>query len=226
MNKSIRRPGARCMRAAVALVAASCSLAAQADPNLVNNGDFADGTLSGWSTYTTVNGDLIASVSPFDTAGSGTSNAATLVGGQTVADFFGPFGGGGLSQSFTASGGNLQISADVATQYTGSFSNSAALFELLVDGVVLDSFDAAAAGNIASGEVRRDTLGAVTSLAAGSHVLRIQVTRGFRTHASLFNYVDNVVVTAAVASPVPEPSSLVLAGLGVAALVARTRGRR
>src|SRR5947209_1779444 len=86
------------------------------EAELLPNGSFQSGDLTGWAVFTTLdgtNGPGLPVVTSFDVTGLGAQNAANFQVGST-ADF--PFlgDGGGLSQDFRTLGGTLELSADVA----------------------------------------------------------------------------------------------------------------
>lgn len=117
--------------------------AAQATPLI--NGDFEAGNLNGWTTFTTVNGTLgtgFPNVVSFDTNNdSVATNSAQFRVGQ-VSFQSGVYGGGGIYQMVSLGAGSLSISADIAALGGPVVSNlSGGLFELLLDGVLLDSHD-------------------------------------------------------------------------------------
>lgn len=187
------------------------------------NGDFETGDLTGWTVFTTssngTNGAGLPDVVPFDVTGGGASNAAQFEVGQITFDS-GVQEGGGLLQVFHWSGGTARLSVDVAASQPFPPGNgSGGVFSLLLDGVVLDTFTV---GDINAGEVFRSKLAAtVVNLAAGDHEFKILITRPFGSTSSLtpFQYIDNAAV-------VPEPSTLVLAGLGGLGLVGMAMRRR
>lgn len=200
-----------------ACAAAALVACAGAQANLVTNGDFEAGSLAGWTTYLGANGSLPqANVTVFDTTGAGSSQAATLRVGTTIT--FVP-GSAGISQQFSALGGMVTLSADIATfrSSTAGSNLDAGLFQLIIDGNVLDGVDF---GSITTG-AERNTLGASTVLTAGLHELRLQITRTFAPAGDVFGYFDNVVVSEA--GSVPEPTALALALLAFGAVAAARR---
>lgn len=204
------------------------------------NGDFQSG-LDGWSSYVTPNGTItaipnavqqVATVSSFNTSGAGASNALFLNAGK-AGPVFGipPEAGGGVSQTFTTTGGQATFSASIAFLW----NSSSASFELgtmsvLLDGQVLDftSFPAVGTGGPFT---LRDTLNFTTQLTAGQHTLQLQSTRLFapgRNVASQF--FDNVSLDVTAANPaegaVPEPATwamIILGFAGVGVMASRRR---
>jgi len=161
--------------------------------NLVSNGDFETGDLTGWTVFqTSSNGVTNEGVAMFDTTGSGASNAAEFNVGQ-VTNVPAVYEGGGIYQTFNAPAGPWEVSTvAIAAWDQGTIANlDGGLFELLVDGAVVDSYDF---GYINAGAVLRETLSATGSFASsGSHEVRIRITRPWTTSDETPNqYVDNV----------------------------------
>jgi hypothetical protein len=80
-------------------------------------------------------------------------------------------------------------------------------------------------GDIQAQEIIRSSLSATTVLDAGTHELRLLITRdalanGYTWPATPYGYLDDIHVT-----PVPEPSTYALIGLGAAALMIARRRR-
>jgi len=166
--------------------------ASEGSQDLVVNGDFETGDLTGWTVFTTPNGVAWnAGVESFDTTGSGASNAARFSVGQAsyVAD---DWQGGGIYQEITAPAGPWEISSVAIAAWDGIGGNAqAGLFELLVDGTVVDSHDFGPIGE----ETLRDTLSATGIFAtSGSHEIRIRITRPYTIDmvTTPYQYVDNV----------------------------------
>lgn len=192
--------------------------AGAAKANLITNGDFETGDLTGWTTFTTGNGTIgTPTVVMFDTTGSGASNSAQFDVGQVISTS--ALEGGGISQMIalgTASS-DVNIWVDIASDQPTSDTNAGGgLFQLLFNGAVVDSHEF---GEIIGPTTERDSLHAVVSAAAGTHTVAIRMTRRFTTSGRTpFQYLDNVVVA------VPEPGTLALFGLGLAGLgLARRR---
>lgn len=199
-------------RTVAGIALAALSVGAQA--SLIVNGDFETGDLSGWTTYTTAGGTIgVPAVSAFDTSGAGASNAAMFDVGRVPGTGSGSREGGGLFQSFLFGGGLVNIAADIAVlDNRGGGNLDGGLFSLLLDGLVVDSFDF---GAVDLDVAARSTLDYAGLLSAGNHELRFEITRGFTSGTgSPFQYLDNVVVTGG--NQVPEPGTLALVGLALA----------
>lgn len=198
-----------------------------ANATLLTNGDFETGDFTGWTTFTTASGTIggafgLPDVVSFDTDGDSISSlSARFQVGRTSGS--GSLEGGGIFQNITAGAGPLTISADIAAQLTTVFNNGAAgFFELLLDSVVVDSFDF---GGIAGLAIERASLSSTNVVTAGSHEVRMRMTRGFAIGIFLgdtpFQFIDNVTAT-----PVPEPATLLLFGTGLVGVGIGTRRRR
>ena len=179
----------------VCLATLAVTLVASAAP--VVNGDFETGDLIGWTTFTTANGTIgTPAVVSFDTTGTGASNAAEFNVGKAVFDFdLEVREGGGIYQNVNAAGLfvlSAHVAADNAEPLGGNFS--CGMFELLVDGAVVSSHDF---GPCDAATTERTTLSAAgLSLSAGSHEIRIRISRPYTT--AFFTprqYVDNVSLT-------------------------------
>lgn len=216
------RAAPRSWRAAAALWLALHTCAAQA--NLVTNGDFEAGTFNGWSLFTTAHGTLgplgaLPQVLGFDTTGAGISRAAAFSVGELTP--IGSQDGGGIYQSFSASSAWLSISVDIAANLAGAEQNAeGGVFSLLLDGQEIDRFRV---GQIFDQTVRH-TLIASGEFGAGTHELRIQITRPATQANGLIQYIDNVEVTDVM--QVPEPGSFTLAGIALTWLAAHRNLKR
>jgi PEP-CTERM motif len=209
------------------LVLAACLGSAQAQ---VVNGDFETGDLPPWITYTTPNGTFgpgFPSVSIFDVNGDGSSSSALSfsVGYQTApCDFPGilcplPTEGGGIRQSTIFLGGQTVLHADVAvanSTASGGLNSDGGTFSLFLDGVLLDSVSFV---DIVAGTVLRGQLDFTGFISAGSHTLELLTTRNYSSASSLTQYIDDVSAVAAV----PEPSTALLLGIGLLALIGLRR---
>lgn len=183
----------------VILTAISVAVARPAAAQLVN-GDFETGDLTGWSSFLTPNGTIRAGfpiVTPFDTTGSGVSNAMKIRIGQ-IAFVPGTPAGGGIQQDFVlANPGDFTASMDVAAALEQNFGNTQpGKFELLIDGQVLDVADFNGQ-TILPGDVFRGSLsGQANGLAAGMHTLQVRITRASLDTREVYQYVDNVTLAA------------------------------
>jgi len=205
-------------RLLVAALGAGLLSATPASANLILNGNFETGTFANWTQFTTPDGRIGTTTTPgtpqvtsFNTTGSGASLAAEF----SVAQIIGAGGaqeGGGIFQNFFTSSGKLDISMDIAVDRPSTVPNAeGGVFKLLLDSVEIDSFTT---GDITNQTIR-SVLSASGDFGAGTHELRILITRPFgESDFELAQYVDNVVVN----ETAPAPATLGLLGLGLAGL--------
>jgi hypothetical protein len=197
-----------------------------AQGNVLLNGDFETGTLANWTTFiTSSNGRLgpssLPDINTFDVSGSGPSQAARFQVGEVVF-VTGTPEGGGIFQSINVGAGTLSASANIAA-WDSTTANGSNLFwgliELLIDATVVDSTDF---GHPPCCDPVRDTLSGSMVVGAGSHEIRLRLTRPSGGAPTLgvtpFQYIDNVVADIATTGRVAEPASFALLGLGLAGL--------
>jgi hypothetical protein len=215
------------IRILVTVLAAVVGASASAQAGLINAG-FETGDLSGWTTFTTANGTLGAvggEVVLFDTNGDGVATpSARFRVGEAI--YSHPaLEGGGIYQGVALGAGALAISAAVAASTPWGNWNGG-LFELLFDGLVVDSHDF---GHISAGSVERASLFASFDVDAGLHEIRLRMTRPWaESDSTPLQFVDDVSLD--VAEPptehMPEPGTITLLGLGLLGLSRARRRRR
>lgn len=177
--------------------------------NLLNNGSFQTGDFSSWSLDTTANGTAGAGFPIVTTWPLGGSNAAQYKVGQ-VNFVLGDFEGAILLQGFAASAGTLDLAFNWAAMGDGIHNNSdAGLFQLVLDGAVLNSFDV---GHIGANDLLHGTLTGTALVTAGVHFFEIDILRPFQSGQGTTPY---QFVTGASVSEVCEPSGLLLLGSGI-----------
>jgi hypothetical protein len=206
-------------------VLSTISVAARAG-NIINNGSFATGDLSGWTVFTTSNGTNgagLPDVVMFNTTGGGDSNSAQFNVGQ-VSFMSGDEEGGGLTQTVTAPiAGLYSFSMDFASQddADGQINAAAGLFSIVINGVTVASDDLG--GFSSSYEILRGSLSGTVNLTAGANTFEFLITRPYLSSdtATPEEYVTNV----SLSSAVPEPCTAVLLATGLLGLVRRRRNK-
>ena len=227
MRKTTRRAGTLYF-ASLAIAAMMGILGAGEAQALLINGDFETGDLTGWTTFTTANGTLgvgLPQVVVFDTTNTGApSNSASFNVGQIVFQSGGPGAGGGIFQNVNLFDGSLSISADIAVLDNVGFDNQAGgLFELLLDGVVVDSHDF---GFVFLGIAEFNMLADISGITAGSHQIAIRMTRPFGSNLAVSptQFIDNISLGGT--ALVPEPNAVLLFGVGTLLVGGAVRRRR
>jgi hypothetical protein len=222
------------MKNVVLAVVAMCVSPWFCHAGIIYNGDFQNGSLAGWTTFTTSNGDLGYSagtpqVTQFDVSGAGTPcGAAQFMVGQ-LSYAAGVYEGGGIYQTFNVTGGQYSISADFAAENISTHrNNSAGLATLSIDGSAVETLDFQQLNggfSIAPGQIERSSFDTTLDLSAGSHQITIEFTRDFLNGASYgatpLEYVSGVQVLS-----VPEPSKVALAATALALLFYRKNKRK
>lgn len=198
----------------------------------IENGDFETGDLSGWTEVETANGQQFFGfprVESFDVDGDGEASNAYRTGvGQIAIDFDNP-AGAGIQQSVELGAGDYTLSADVAAfNASGNNNSGPGRFELWFDGVLVDVVDMNDDfQGISPGETRRDMLEAtLTDVTAGSHTIEILILRPFVLSAAIYQYLDDITISAASSIAVPEPTAAVLLGVLAFGQTSRRPDRR
>ena len=203
----------------IALITLLCAfIAAPARANLVTNGNFEAG-LSGWTVFTTTNGTVGAGmpvVELFDTNNDGTAtNSAKFNVGRVDFNAGGRAGGGIYQNIFVPTAGTYQVQAYTAMlDNRGTSNQDGGLFELLFDGIVVDSFDY---GTAPLNVTEYALLANMVGVGAGVHEIRIRMGRNFESgNVTPWQYIDDV-------SVVPVPGAVLLGMLGLSVVGVKLR---
>ena len=201
------------MKTSLLLLVAILLFAAQAGAtNLIQNGSFQTNDFTDWTIGTTSNGTWGSGYPVVTGWPLGGMNAAKGEVGEV--NFDGTFQGGTLSQTFTSGAGAATLSFDWAAMGDGTHTNGdGGDFRLRLDGTILADHDV---GSIGPNDIFNGTLTANANLSAGTHTFEIDILRPFITSAgnTPYQYVTN----ADVEGTVPEPSSILLLGIGALGL--------
>lgn len=199
------------------------------------NGNFETGNLHGWQTFTTdlgTVGDNFPTVQSFDTNDDGVaSNAAAFNVGQIEPEEFNPQNrGGGIFQTVALGDGQLDISVDIASDYTfSSLSNaSGGFFELLLENSVVATHDF---GFIRAGTTEFSQLSSSFNITADFYDIGLRITRPFgSSELTPIQYVDNFQISgsATQSKAIPEPLTILgtLTTLGVGGIFKRKYGQK
>ena len=184
--------------------------------NVIQNGDFATGDLTGWTLTFTQYGipGIAPVVVPFDVTGTGTSNAAEFQVGVIGPHVGTGQQGLGLYQPITTGSGLYTFSAAIAV-FDNSYPNSdAGNFTVILDvqPEVTYSF-----GQIATGETLRSSLSFTAPVSAGQHYIQILITRGYNIPGGLYQYVTDISFDTP-SSVTPLPAALPLFATGLVGL--------
>ncbi len=194
------------------MMAALSSNSARAD--LITNGDFQTGSLTGWTAFTTSNGTVgfgMPNVLLFDTTGSGASDAAHFNVGEVIFQEGQAAGGGVMQTIFIPVDGLYRFSEDFASLANSLSNADAGTFSLLIDGSTVAT---ESVGLIHSTEILRGSLAVDVDLTAGSHLIAAEITRGFISSgvgSTPEQYIDNISLNPTTVTP--EPSTFARWGL-------------
>jgi hypothetical protein len=163
------------------------------------NGDFATGTLAGWTIVNTPNGvGAPGTVTTIDIDGPGPlapSTAAAFMVGLAV---FQPSSQGGIemTQILNLTGGQqYAFDFDWTVQRLAAVGNDGGYYSLLVDGAVVATH---AVGPMSGTEPAFGHFNTTyTPATTGSYSVGLRITRGFLTPGELTSYVDNITVAPA-----------------------------
>ncbi len=149
---------------------------------------FDGGTLAGFSTYETANGDATFGTYYYDVDGDGQNSwsAYMQVGSAT---FTGNYEGGGIVRTISLTDGDLNVTIDTKT--VGPINTTAGNIEVFFDDELMDSFNI---GTLPDAPVYHQLEFYMENAAAGQHEIKIQTTRKY-LKTNVFSYFDNITLT-------------------------------
>lgn len=195
------------------------AISAKAATNLLTNGNFETGNLSGWTWTAMPYSDpaMNPTVVTFD-AVEGQSSPCFRVNPGPNLMHFGFLTGGVLSQTINLVAGTeyaVSVGA-VAIQNADGMAPDAGLIALSMGSSPLWDWDVADIGTFMT--FRNSYSGTYTPASTGPYNLKLSFLSSVNSISPvLFHYVDNVSVV------IPEPATLLLLGLGSLALLRRKR---
>ncbi|OQA03354.1 MAG: hypothetical protein BWY69_00510 [Planctomycetes bacterium ADurb.Bin401] len=188
----------------------------EATANLLVNGDFENGSFTGWTWTSTANSagtaGMIPSVSSFGIIFREPFSKCFQVspGTDTYHSGMGLEEGGTLTQTINlVSGMQYSISLNAAMINPGPGElNDAGRIRVYINNILLWNWDINWIGSHVT--VRNAYSGTYTAASSGQYTFKLLFTRTYMAYAPFVNhYADNISVT-----PIPEPASIFILGLG------------